>query len=107
MSVQKITHGGINSALCSAHFTESRSWSNSLNLLSQAIFETDITKAGSVSAYVCVCLCCSTPYESQIYFMKLILISFFVGVFCFVLFFIARYFLKNFPGNPGVYSNKY
>lgn len=59
MSVHKITHGGINSALCSVHFTESRSWSNSLNLLSQAIFETGITQEGSVSVYIYVCVCVS------------------------------------------------
>jgi len=57
MSVHKATHGGRNSALCSVHFTESRSWFNSLNLLSWAIFETDITRVGSASVYVCVYLC--------------------------------------------------
>lgn len=56
MLVQKITLGGINSDLCSVHFTESRSWSNSMNLLSEAIFETDITRAGSMNVCMCVCI---------------------------------------------------
>lgn len=60
MSGHKIAHGGINLALRSAHFTKSRSWSNSLNLLSQAIFETDITKAGSVSVYACLSVLLNT-----------------------------------------------
>lgn len=83
------SHVEWDSDLCSDHFTESSSWSNSLNLLSGAILEIAITQAGSMIVYMSVHFCAAEHVRNRPIFSSWFLLFFF--------FLTAKYFLKTSP----------